>query len=366
MLNNRLKDGVEHGGQFFALAKLRGFSPKQALEQIIDLSASINPNQPSMSANLSLSLLRHYPPQPADNLINALTNKFQLPCENIRLTNGISAAILSIFAHLRPDNTVLYTPLYGEYQRAAARYSRNLIEIKRDIQNTDNQAWLSEKVPANSLLVFVNPATPDGFYYSPMQLAPLLKQAREHNCWLLMDESFLPFLGFSDDLSLRSLLADWPKLIIVQSLTKYYACPGLRVGAVFAHRDFLNAWPQAAWPISSLDSDLLTQALQDMHFDQHNQAWLSAAQTDLIRQLNTSALIKRCYPTRTNFVLVQTHRPAKQITQALQNANILLRPCDSFGLGDDHIRIAVHTPAVHQHLINALNNLTKESNHAVI
>lgn len=361
---------IEHGGQFFALAKQRGFSPEQALEQIIDLSASINPNQPLMSPSLPLSLLRHYPPQPADALITALANKFQLPSENIRLTNGISAAILSIFAHLRPDNSVLYTPLYGEYQRAAECYSRNLIEIKRDIQNTDkqtdNQAWLSTKVPANSLLVFVNPATPDGFYYSPAQLAPLLKQAREQNCWLLMDESFLPFLSFSDDLSLRSLLADWPKLIILQSLTKYYACPGLRVGAVFAHRDFLNDWPQAAWPISSLDSDLLTQALQDKHFDQHNQAWLSMAQTDLIRQLNTSALIKRCYPTRTNFVLVQTRLPAKHITQALQNANILLRPCDSFGLGDDHIRIAVQTPAVHQHLINALNTLTKEANHAVI
>ncbi len=366
MLNNEISAVVEHGGQFFALAKLRGFSSQQALEQIIDLSASINPNQPRMTQDLSLSLLRHYPPQPADNLVNALINKFQLPSESIRLTNGISAAILSIFAHLRPDNTVLYTPLYGEYQRAAECYSRNLIEIKRDIQNPDNQAWLLEKVPANSLLVFVNPATPDGTYYSPMQLAPLLKQAREQNCWLLMDESFLPFLGFSENLSLRPLLANWPKLIILQSLTKYYACPGLRVGAVFAHRDFLNHWPQAAWPISSLDSDLLTQALQDNQFDQDNQAWLSGAQPDLIDRLNTSPLIKHCYPTQTNFVLVQTRRPAKQITQALQNANILLRPCDSFGLGDDHIRIAVQTSATHQRLINALNNLTKEPNHAVI
>lgn len=356
----------EHGGQFFALAKQRGFSAEQALDTLVDLSASINPNQPQMSADFSLALLRHYPPQQAQDVLLALANKFDVAVENIQLTNGVSSAILALFAFLRPANTVLYTPIYSEYQRAAQYYSQHTLEIKRDIQNPTNQAWLYQTIPANSLLVFVNPATPDGTYYTPEQLAPLLKQAREQHCWLLMDESFLPFLGFSDDLSLRSLLADWPKLIILQSLTKYYACPGLRVGAVFAHRDFLNIWPQPAWPISSLDSYLLTQALQDKVFDQRNQAWLPSAQADLINQLNASPLIKHCYPSQTNFVLAQTRLPAKHLSQALQNANILIRPCDSFGLGDDHIRIAVQTPKIHQQLIHALNTLTKDTSYAVI
>ena len=131
----------EHGGQFFALAKQRGFSAEQALDTLVDLSASINPNQPQMSADFSLALLRHYPPQQAQDVLSALANKFDVAVENIQLTNGISSAILALFAFLRPANTVLYTPIYSEYQRAAQYYSQHTLEIKRDIQNPTNQAW---------------------------------------------------------------------------------------------------------------------------------------------------------------------------------------------------------------------------------
>jgi threonine-phosphate decarboxylase len=358
---------VEHGGQFFAHAQLRGLTPEQALHQLIDLSASINPNAPRFIANLNPALWRHYPALQDTPLLRTLADKFQLDACHIRLTNGISSAILALFAHLRPANTVLYTPIYSEYQRAAQIYSGQVIEIQRSLNAANQQACLtallSQPVAKNSLVVWVNPATPDGRYWTPNQLRPLLQHWRQQNCTVIIDESFLPFIGFDPALSLRSQLASWPKLIILQSLTKYYACPGLRIGAVFAQGDFLNAWPQPAWPISLFDSHILQQALADATFDADNLAWLSAARADLISQLQNSPRIKQIYPSQANFVLVQTRQAAKTICQALQNDNILLRSCDSFGLDNDHIRIAVHTPAVHQRLIDALNRIKPKPAH---
>ena len=347
----------QHGGQFFEFAQRQGLSPQQALTKVLDFSASINPNQPGYDLTLQPALWSHYPPQQAQALLVAIADKFQLATDHIRLTNGISSAILSLFAHLRPHTTLLFTPLYGEYQRAAAFYSQTTIELKRDIQQPDDQAWCLPDLPANSLVVFVNPSTPDGHYYAPHKLEKLIHYWRKQDCWVVMDESFLPFLGFDDHLSFRQHLRDWPKLIIMQSLTKYYACPGLRVGAVFAQPALLKAWPEAAWPISYLDSQLLQQALQDPGFDAHNQAWLLSSKADLIQRLQSCALVKQVIPGTANFVLVQTRLPAQQIAHALENQQILVRTCDSFsaGLGQNHLRISVQTPSQHLRLVEALN-----------
>lgn len=359
---------TQHGGQFFEFAQRQGFSLQQALARVLDFSASINPNQPDYNLTLQPALWSHYPPQQSQGLRVAIAEKFQLAIDHIRLTNGISSAILSLFAHLRPHTTLLFTPLYGEYQRAATFYSQTTIELKRDINQPDHQAWCLPDLPANSLVVFVNPSTPDGHYYAPHKLEKLIAHWRKQDCWVVIDESFLPFLGFDHDISFRQFLADWPKLIIMQSLTKYYACPGLRVGAVFAQPDWLKTWPQASWPISYLDSQLLQQALEDPDFDKLNQAWLLSAKDDLIQRLQSCALVKKVIPGSANFVLVQTQRPAQQIAQALEDQQILVRACNSFaaGLGQDHLRISVQTSTHHQRLIQAFNQLNQETPHAII
>ncbi|MFA6700095.1 MAG: aminotransferase class I/II-fold pyridoxal phosphate-dependent enzyme [Thiomicrospira sp.] len=363
----------QHGGQFFTHAQQHDLSPTLALETLIDLSASINPNLPDTRPRINAALWRHYPVQTDHNLLALLANKFQLESAHIRLTNGISSAILALFAHFRPDITVLYTPIYSEYQRAAQTYSRKVIQIQRPLACTNQQACLndllSQPVAKNSWIVWVNPATPDGSYWTPNALRPLLQHWREQGCWVLMDESFLPFLGFDSHLSLRPLIADWPNLIILQSLTKYYACPGLRVGAVFAHPDVLTAWPQPAWPISSFDSDILSQALSDSAFDAHTQRWLHSAKADLVAQLNAHPLINQVLPSAANFVLAHTRPPAQTLAHALSAQAIFVRPCDSFGLGAHFVRIALHSPPIHRRLIHALNQLSphyQAENDAVI
>jgi len=342
---------TEHGGQFFALAQQLGYSHQHALAQLIDLSASINPVKPLVEQRFNPDLLRHYPPLDPADLRDALAKKFALRASQICVTNGISSAILSLFAHFRPAHTVLYTPIYSEYQRAAAIYSQQTTEISR----LDNPTGLHQPVPKNAWVVWVNPSTPDGQYYSPEQLAPLVAHWRAQDCWVLVDESFLPFIGFESSWSFRGLLEDWPRLVILQSLTKYYACPGVRIGAVFAQSDTLNQWPQPSWPISTRDSDYLIQALQDSDFDRRSQAWLSDAKMDLVNQLSPHPLIEQVYPTDANFVLVKTRQPARPLSLGLQQQGILVRACDSFGLGECYLRIAVQTPAIHQRLIAGLN-----------
>lgn len=362
---------MQHGGQLYAFGRETGWQETETLERVIDFSASINPIRPEIDwdeltaqARLRLS---HYPDQEALRLRSALGGKFSLPAERTLLTNGISSAIMQLFAELRPATAVLFTPIYGEYQRAARRYAQKIIEIpclSSAVLHSYETIEALDALPPNSMIVLVNPGTPSGQFLSPPQLAQLLETAKEKQAWLIVDESFLPFVGFAPELSFRQFLDDHPKLLILQSLTKYYACPGARLGAVFAHPKTLRERFPVAWPVSVFDEQYLLKALQDTAFDARTQIWLKSEKPAFAKALSALPIVEAVSPGEANFLLVRFTVPVSQIERHLHSQNRLIRDCRSFGYNEYHARIAVKLPKENQKLVEALKTLS-ERNHVV-
>jgi len=212
-----------------------------------------------------------------------------------------------------------------------------------------------------SVVVLVNPNTPEGRYRTPDALKALLSKLAQIQCWVLVDESFLPFVGFEADKSLRPQIVDNPKLVILQSLTKYYACPGVRIGALFSQANSLLQCEWASWPISVLDEHYLRQALQDTQHPHATQAFLSQERDRFSQLLANSRLIQSVYPATANFVLVKTHVKAQVLVQALSAFNILIRDCESFGLGHNHCRIAIKSQEENDTFLIALMQIQENT-----
>lgn len=355
----------QHGGQLYAQAAKQGVTAEEALANWLDFSASIPPWQFSHSPHFNPLALLHYPDSSHRLLIDAIQTRFEVPPDSISICNGVSAAIHNLFAYLRPEHTVLYTPLFGEYETVARAFGSKIHPINRLDKTTFAPQSIKQlaqiPIPKNSVVVWVNPSTPDGHYTSLAALKPLLDVWRKQDCWVLLDESFLPFIGFEPGLSGRSLLGDWPRLIVLQSLTKFYACPGLRIGTVFAHPEFLAQWPQAHWPVSAVDQALLLQRMLEPGLTVQNVLLLTRLKSELIMGLNQALFVERVFPGRVNFVLVNTRIKASLIVQALAQNGILVRDCQSFGLGDFTLRVAVKDEASQCRLLSAWANL-----HAVV
>ena len=83
------------------------------------------------------------------------------------------------------------------------------------------------------LVVVGNPNNPTGTVDPAETLAALAAPGRV----LVVDEAFMPFCP-GEPASLASR-ADLPGLVVVRSLTKLWAIPGLRAGYLLAH----PAWP---------------------------------------------------------------------------------------------------------------------------
>ena len=278
-----------HGGDGASVVAAHGLDP----DAVLDLSASLNPVPTAVAAIVAshLDALGRYPdPRPATL---ALARALDVDERRLVLTNGGAEAIALVAAELGAG-------WVGEPDFAL--YGRHLSRI-----DPDAPRWRSD------------PHNPSG------RLASLDEQA---GVW---DEAFYPLAT-----------ARWTSgradggAIVLGSLTKVLACPGLRIGYVLADPDLVAAVSrrQPQWAVNGLAASALPDLLAaaDLAWWADEVTRLRGALVDLLRQHGFTPS-----PSDANYVLVPD---AGGLRDALVPHGIVIRDCASFGLPGT-VRIAV-------------------------
>jgi histidinol-phosphate/aromatic aminotransferase/cobyric acid decarboxylase-like protein len=207
-------------------------------------------------------------------------------------------------------------------------------------------------------LLLNNPHNPSGQLFDREAILPLVAQF----ALVVVDEAFMDFLPPDQQQSLICMVPDYPNLVILRSLTKFYSLPGLRLGYCIAHPDRLRRWQEwrDPWPVNILAAAAATAVVADTQFQQQTWDWLPKARSQLFQGL---ALLPglQPYPSAANFLLVQSEQPSSQLQEKLlKHSRILIRDCLSFPeLGDRFFRVAVRTEAENQRLVDGLDAILK-------
>jgi adenosylcobyric acid synthase len=277
------------------------------IEEVLDLATSLNPVAPDVRLIVAASLddVRRYPD--ATEATAALAQVLGASRHEILLTNGGAEAIALLAAELGVGS--VDEPEFSLYRRHL------------DAVVPDAPKWRS------------NPNNPSGL---------LASSAAEAFVW---DEAFY-----------QLATGDWTRgdaeagSIVVGSLTKLFACPGLRMGYVFSRDEDLIARlanRQPRWAFSSLACATLPRLLDIADLT----AW--ATQVASLREELARVLGEAGYgaePSDANFVLV---RQAAGLRARLAPRGIVVRDCTSFGM-PDAVRIAVPSAAGIERLTAAL------------
>jgi histidinol-phosphate/aromatic aminotransferase/cobyric acid decarboxylase-like protein len=279
----------EHGGDGTALARALGIDP----DDVLDLSASLNPVAPDPVAPVAahLGALRRYPDVTAGE--GVLAAAMGVDPDRLVLTNGGAEAIALVAAEL-PRGRV-DEPEFSLY--------------RRHLQALDpaGPLWRS------------NPGNPSGL---------LAGAGEEAAVW---DEAFWPLAT-----------GTWTRgdadrgAVVIGSLTKLLACPGLRLGYVLAPNGDAAAAIRRRRPVWSVNGPALG-ALPDLLAPVDLPKWSAAVadlRDDLTRVLGDAGLRPR--PSAANWVLVD----APGLRDRLAPEGILVRDCTSFGLPGT-VRVAV-------------------------
>ena len=332
----------EHGGQIEKFA----FDLGCRVDEIIDLSSNINFVKPQINIDFNTLDISSYPTY--DKLYEKIAFNYGVETSQIELFNGGSSAIFTLFKHLSLQTCTIYSPAYLEYKKAALNFDYELNLINR-FSN------INENVKENSLVIFVNPSTPDGKYY---ELEELMKTWIEKSCTILVDESFL---DFCDKASAIKYLEIYDKLYILKSMTKFYSSAGIRVGTIVSTKENIENLKEfePMWKLSQFDSNYLQAALDDKLFKNISKAINIKNKIELENILKNSILIEEVFESSANYLLVKLKNlKAKEFQELLKPYKIMVRDCSNFDFLDERfIRIAVKSSSANEILQKALEEI---------
>lgn len=332
----------EHGGQIEKFAFDLGCN----VSEIIDLSSNINFVKPQINIDFNTLDISSYPTY--DKLYEKIALNYGVETSQIELFNGGSSAIFTLFKHLSLQTCTIYSPAYLEYKKASLNFGYELNTINR-FEN------INENVKENSLVIFVNPSTPDGKYYD---LEELMTTWIEKSCTILIDESFL---DFCDKPSAIKYLETYDKLYILKSMTKFYSSAGIRVGTIVSTKENIQKLKrfEPMWKLSQFDSNYLQAALDDKLFKNISKAINIKNKIELENILKSSALVEEIFESSANYLLIKLKNlSAKEFQELLKPYKIMVRDCSNFDyLNERFVRIAVKSSSANEILQKALNQI---------
>ena len=348
----------KHGGRIFeAAAKL-----KIDWRDILDFSANINPL--GQVKGLKTFLFKefestiHYPDVKAESLTAAIAAKEKLNASYILPGAGTSPHLFLLCRVLSFKKPVIIGPAFAEYEGAlrAAAYEPEYVLTKAENDFLVTAETIKEVFAKKPDMIFLaHPANPTSRLVPFDVLEELILAADKNKSWLVIDEAFIDFTTAQSALK---FLSDCPRLIILRSLTKIFALPGLRLawlGAAPQVIEELSAQTEP-WPLSSLALRAGDYCLAQKDFIKKTKEALPklrAFEIDSLAALN----LGKIFLSESNYILLKLHKAAwaDKILKELYNIGILVRDASNFnGLQKGYLRLAIRPKEEVKALVSAL------------
>ena len=351
-----------HGGNVHKASRLLHTS----LDQILDFSANINPLGMSSkgldAVKEALQDIIHYPDPDMTHLYSITSELWNIPKECIVFGNGAAELIYAICRLPQIEGVYVPAPGFSEYSHGAKSCGLPIVEYPLEFDehifsfSYDLNTMLQDLQQSKHQLVFIgNPNNPCGTLWK-QESRELFELCKKNGHYLVFDESFIDFLG--DTYSMRNYVKDYNNVIIVHSLTKFYAVPGLRIGALMANPMIINFIKShiPSWTVNHLAQIYSEKALQDNDYIEESRTALKTEKEWLYKELMQMDSLQ-CIQPSVNYILCHLHEQysLEDMIQKLYHQSILLRDCSKYtGLGSNWFRIAVKTREQNQQLIQAL------------
>ncbi len=325
------------------------------------LNANENPYGPSpkvlVALQKSLSGSNRYPFQQAEALVEQLARYHNLPSSHFMLGAG-STQLLKLLAQwaLMNQYHVSYAaPTFDILPKYVARFGGHTTKTQLTTGKVHDLNALEEASRKHPGIVYVvNPNNPTGTSVNRNDLIRFCKQVSSHS-YVVLDEAYIEYLG--DENSLKDLIRDNPRIIIVRTFSKIYGLAGLRVGYLMAHPDTISTLSALEiWPNSGLGLPGIMAAsasLSDSQFvassRRQNQACLDYTREQL------EALDIASIPSATNFLYFDSSGHTGDFNTEMSAHSVLVRELEDSG--KTWVRVSMGTMEDMQRFISIIKKV---------
>jgi len=341
-------------------------------EAIVRFDVNTSPVPPDMAAVLAgpfFPVLSEYPPSDYAALVAAGAAAYGVAPEELLPTAGADEALdLSARAFLREGATaVVATPTYAMYRIVSEQRGARVVGVPRLGPSLgfalDVPALAAAVSEHDARLVWLcEPNNPTGSYEPPERIGRLLAAleaaavaARSTPPVVVVDEAYAEFVGHST-LELRH---DYPRLVVIRTLSKAHALAGVRVGFAVARHETLAPIVSFRAPASvgTVSAALAEAALRNPRLAAENVARIAEQRDRMSREL--AALGWAPYPSRTNFILVRFSSPAAAAAAAetLLRRGLVPRQFDGDHPFADCLRLTVRSDEENTRLLDVAREI---------
>ncbi len=330
-----------------------------------DFSAPLNPLGPPprlqdiVEECIARRVHLRYPHPRLQGLRERLADWHRLDPQQVVPLNGAAEALALLPPLLGARRLVVVEPCFGDHAAHAKAWGIPLLRV----------AWrqwplplglLAEAAGERGVVLVSRPVNPTGALPAAGELEELAAMLWRRGGHLVVDEAFIDLSPGAEPLE------PGPGLVVVRSMTKTFATPGLRLGYVAAEPGLAERIWMAlqAWPVGGLEECVYKSLLADERSRWHvSTARLLVAEEEPRLRAALGSLGLGAGESRAPFLLLShPWLPHPWMGRLLARHGVYVRDASSFhGLGPGHSRVSIRTVGENDALIEAMRRVVRDA-----
>ncbi|GGA21559.1 pyridoxal phosphate-dependent aminotransferase [Psychrobacillus lasiicapitis] len=333
-------------------------------EKIMDFSENVNPLGPPAFVmerwSTYAELITKYPDPAGEPFLSAAAKYHDVSVSNIIVGNGAAELFASIAKRYENKRVVLIHPTFSEYAATLAPYHVYIKEIIAIGQLPLEEVF--DEIEFAEAIYICRPNNPTGYLIPLEEIIQIVRYAKRYKCEVILDEAFLDFIDEKE--SFIPYLKDFPNVVVVRSMTKMYAIPGLRLGYAVGSEAFIKDIRSrlSHWNSNAIATTIGADCLQEEEY--RIQAITFAKEmregfSDFLEKWHCIVL-----PSTTNFLCFQLpdHARSKAFFDYLLAKGCVLRHTENFkGLDGKWFRVGMKEKAQMEHLQREMTTWFEEN-----
>jgi threonine-phosphate decarboxylase len=295
----------------------------------------------------SLSSITSYPEPDARSLRQLLAEANGVQLSNVLVSNGAIEALYLIAQAWKGSRSLVVVPTFSEYEDACRVNDHELLFL--------NEEDFVGAIPDVADIVWIcNPNNPTGRVWSRKQLLSLIELSSDK--LFVVDQSYASYC--TEELLRATDVLRYNNLIMVGSLTKCYAIPGIRVGYVVSAAENIAQLLQVRipWSVNTIAIAVAKHFIANSSRYQLPLSRWMAQKEQLCSELSVIEEVE-VMPSSTPFFLLRLKKGNGAMLKQylIKEHGLLIRSAANFrGLNASYVRISPQDDATNQKLVNAL------------
>jgi histidinol-phosphate aminotransferase len=297
----------------------------------------------------------------SEKLLQKLSAIYNVALDKLIAVRGADEAIdllIRTFCSAYKDKIMICPPTYSMYEIFANIQSADVVKVPLLADNNfdlDINQIMKYWNPEIKLIFLCFPNNPTGTLLKPKIVLELC-QKLANKALIIVDEAYIEF---SDASSFINFIDEYPNLVVLRTLSKFYGLAGIRCGAAITNPEVI-ALLQKVLPPCALSTpiiDIVCQYLTPNNLSKlkSNRDLILQDREKLYQFLSTSSFVKKVWQSHANFLLIEVDDIVKIINLCKKNNIIIRNINDGYGL-KNCIRISIGTVQENQFLMEILAN----------